>query len=478
MKLFWKIFFSAMFISTICVIVSGYYLINTDFQARLKSEVKVAQDYGDLVHYSLASEIKEIRWTTHSEEGNESLEAIIARLARFTSIHNMNQKIAFGIIDQTGEPLFSSLPENLEKNMLSQLKEGKRGWTLKETDKGVYIQAIRSVSYLNHLFYVETMRDVTHIFRSRKNQYETLVKSVMIMMVVTGLLTFFLSKLLLRKIVDLTKVTKSIAGGDLEKRALSKGKDEIDVLSEHFNKMAEQLEGKINQLKEEAERKERFVAAFSHELKTPLTSVIGYADLLRQKDLRMDQRICCADYIFSEGKRLENISIRLLDLIVLKKREIQFQPVSMKRLLEEVAVVVEPQLSEAGISWECQMEEAVLLMEAGLMKTVFINLIDNARKALEPGGAIRVTGARRQDDYLVRVQDSGAGMEQRELDRIKEAFYMVDGSRDKKQGSVGLGLAICDEILRLHGFGFEFDSRLNVGTTAIVTIRGENHETQ
>lgn len=175
---------------------------------------------------------------------------------------------------------------------------------------------------------------------------------------------------------------------------------------------------------------------------------------------------------------MENISIRLLDLIVLKKREIQFQPVSMKRLLEEVAVIVEPQLSEVGISWECQMEEAVLLMEAGLMKTVFINLIDNARKALEPGGVIRVTGARRQDDYLVRVQDSGAGMEQRELDRIKEAFYMADGSRDKKQGSVGLGLAICDEILRLHGFGFEFDSRLNVGTTAIVTIKGENHETQ
>lgn len=474
MKLFWKIFFSAMFISTICVTVSGYFLINADFRAQLKSEVKTAQDYGDLVHYSLASEIKEVRWT-FGETENESLEDSIARLARFTSIHNMNQKIAFGVMDETGEPLFSSLPENLEKSMLSQLKEGKRGWALKTRAK-VYIQAIRPVSYLDHVFYVETMRDVTQIFHSRKKQYETLVKSVMIMMAVTGILTFFLSKLLVRKIVDLTKVTKAIAGGDLEKRALSKGRDEIDILSENFNKMAEQLQGKIDQLEEEAQRKERFVAAFSHELKTPLTSVIGYADLLRQKDLPMDQRICCANYIFSEGKRLENISMRLLDLIVLKKRALQLQPVSMKQMLEEAAVIVKPQLSEAGISWECQMQDAVFLMEAGLMKTVFINLIDNARKALEPGGTIKVTGTKEEGGYLVRIQDSGVGMEQKELDKIKDAFYMVDGSRAGKQGSVGLGLAICNEILRLHGFGFTFDSRLNAGTTAMITIKGEEHE--
>jgi signal transduction histidine kinase len=475
LKLFWKIFFSAMFISTICVTVSGYFLINADFRAQLKSEVKTAQDYGDLVHYSLASELKEVRWT-FGETENGSLEGSIARLAQFTSIHNMNQKIAFGVMDETGEPLFSSLPENLEKSMISQLKEVKRGWSLKDTDQGVYIQAIRPVSYLEHVFYVETMRDVTRVFHSRKKQYETLVKSVMIMMVVTGILTFFLSKLLVRKIVDLTKVAKAIAGGDLEKRALSKGRDEIDILSENFNKMAEQLQGKIDQLEEAAERKERFVASFSHELKTPLTSVIGYADLLRQKDLPMDQRICCANYIFSEGKRLENISMRLLDLIVLKKKKIQFQPVSMKRMFEEVAVIVKPQWSEAGVSWECQVEDRVFLMEAGLMKTVFINLMDNARKALEPGGTIKITGTKQEDGYLVRIEDSGVGMEQKELDKIKDAFYMVDGSRVGKQGSVGLGLAICDEILRLHGFGFAFDSRLNAGTTAMITIKGEEYE--
>lgn len=470
MKLFWKIFFSTMFISAVCIVISGYLIIHADFRSQLEREAENAQRYGDIVYYTLASEVSNTLFSSVLVMGQEIPDDTIFEIADSVSADRMNQKILFSVITEEKDVIFSSLPAELDKTMISSLNDENGGWTIKNAGDAVYIQSIRPALLGNSLFYIETLRDVSAIYENQKGQYEMLIEIMLWMILLVGIFTFVIARFLLRQIVELTKITKTIADGNLSVRAVPRGQDEISMLSEHFNSMAETLESNIGELKGEAERKERFVGAFSHELKTPLTSIIGYADLLRRKEMDAQRRHICAEYIFTEGKRLETLSMRLLDLIVLEKHTLERIPADIRYVFEKVRAIVEPQLNASAIELVCDVEPCEISMEPELMKTVFINLIDNAGKAIDGKGKILITGRRTEANYVVAVSDNGRGMEEKELDRITEAFYRVDRSRSKMQGGAGLGLSICDEILKLHGFTISFASEVNIGTTVTITM--------
>lgn len=471
MKLFWKIFFTTMLVSAACLALGGYLLISSGINALLERERQQAYDYGDMVYYSIASRLNSPSYTSSFSRGDDPV-LEIGRVASAISISIMDQAVPFAILSQEGGVVFSSLGSSLDKDLLTSLEEGQRGWALKETPAGFYIQALRPALYQGSTFYIETSRDATYIFKSQRAQYETLLKIMMGAILTAGLFTLILSSLLTRRIVRLSRVTRDISQGDLAKRADPRGGDEIAGLSRSFNLMASQLEQKIHDLKEEAARKELFVGAFTHELKTPLTSIIGYSDMLRRKEMGGEQLQLCAHNIFSEGKRLEHLSMRLMDLIVLKSQQLDPTPTAIGGLLDEICTDFAPRLMQSGIILRWDVEACDIPMERDLMKTVFINLIDNARKATPAGGRLVVTGRRRQASYDLCVRDTGKGMAQKELSKIKNAFYMVDRSRSRRQGGVGLGLAICDEILRLHGFDIAFQSTVGVGTAVTVTMKG------
>lgn len=469
MNFFWKIFFTTMFTSMAFLALGGYMLVHSNFQSLLQNEVAMAYDYGDIVYYSISREISD-----SFSLGYTLTEAEVEEFARLVNINSMNQKIQFAIVNGEGETVFTSLDVSLDKEMMPALGAGGAGWTLKENGGSTYIQALRPIELRKEQLYIETIRDVTFIFENQTAQYETLLKIMAGMLAIGGMITLCISKLLIRRVTELTKVTKRIAAGNLEKRVEVRGEDEISELSRNFNKMADDLEEKIRRLEEQAEREELFVGAFSHELKTPMTSVIGYADMLRRKAMGAEQTHICAEYIFSEGKRLETLSIRLLELIVLRKQEIHRKPVDITEFFADVCFIAQLQLEQSDIAFSCHMERAVIAMEPELMQTVFINLIDNARKAIEGRGRIDVWGERRREAYAVMIRDTGKGMDERELPKIREAFYMVDKSRSRKQGGAGLGLAICQEVLQLHGFRIDFESAVGAGTTVTIYMEEES----
>lgn len=472
MKFFWKIFSTTMFVSVICVTLSGYLIINSNFQSQLENEFDTAQDYCKIVLYSLQNSFEDTVFDIFmtNEISDAELNDIVGQVVQSTSIENMNRKIAYCVIDKHQDIVFSSLDVALDKTMISSLNDKSMGCTIKETEQNVYIQTISPAVLLNSVFYIETVRDVSHVFNNQKEQYELMIKIILGMIAFAGVLTFIISKLLMRRIVALTEITKTISDGNLSERATLKGQDEITMLSENFNHMTDRLEEKMNELKDEAERKEVFVGAFSHELKTPLTSIIGYSDLLRQRKMNAEQQKICVDYIFIESKRLETMSMRLLDLIVLKKQSINPKPAVINVVLDEVKTIINPQLKNSNVKLIYDIEEAIISMEAELMKTVFINVIDNARNAIDTKGTITVIGRKENGGYVVTIRDTGKGMEKCELEKITDAFYMVDKSRSRKHGGAGLGLAICNEIIALHGFEIRFDSIIDVGTTVTIVM--------
>ena len=243
--------------------------------------------------------------------------------------------------------------------------------------------------------------------------------------------------------------------------------------SERLRRENAELRGEMKNLAEAAERREEFIGSFAHELKTPLTAIIGYADMLRSREMTPKNRFTAAGYIFSEGKRLEALSLKLMEIIVSGKQGIERRRFDAPYFIREVAAVTVPSLANDGMTLDMRWEPGEVWIEPDLFKTLMINIIDNARKASRRGQTVEFFGKRTEDGYAFYVRDHGRGMKKEDLSRITEPFYMIDKSRSRAQNGAGLGLALCQRIAELHETELEFESEPGKGTTVRVALHGE-----
>ena len=161
-----------------------------------------------------------------------------------------------------------------------------------------------------------------------------------------------------------------IAGGSYHERLDIRQRGEVGDLAKSFNRMAAAVEDKVIELKDEVQRKEDFVANFAHELKTPMTSVIGYADILYQKDLSRTEVKDAAWYIWNEGMRLEAMALKMMDLTVLNHQEIPLVDIPADEFLEDAVHGLETALQAEGIVLEFRGDAASIQVDYDLMKTV------------------------------------------------------------------------------------------------------------
>lgn len=234
--------------------------------------------------------------------------------------------------------------------------------------------------------------------------------------------------------------------------------------------LIQELRRETESLRGDAQRREEFIASFAHELKTPLTAIIGYADMLRSKDMAPKPRFTAAGYIFSEGKRLEALSLKLMDIIVVGKQDFEPRRYEAGYFLREVAAVALPACASDGIGLEVHTDPGTVELEPDLFKTLLINLVDNARKASKRGDMVTLLGRREEGGYAFYVVDQGRGIAREELGKIAEPFYMVDKSRSRAQNGAGLGLALCKRIAQLHGTELNYDSEPGKGTSVRVFL--------
>lgn len=313
---------------------------------------------------------------------------------------------------------------------------------------------------------------MTQIYEMRTLLIQIYRIILLVVIAVGAPVAWFIAKRLTAPIQQLSAVSRKIADGNLSIRANIHSGDEIERLAIDFNEMTDRIEENIRQLAEAMRRQEEFMGSFAHELKTPMTSIIGYADLLRGQSLSPQEQQEAANYIFSEGKRLESLSLKLLDLLVLKKRDFELREESFAAVVSSVVPALRPSMEKNHITLHCRCEDGVCMLEPDLVKSLIINLVDNARKAMDSGGIIIVKGKLTDSGCELTVADNGRGMPREELDRITEAFYRVDKSRSRAQGGAGLGLALCSEIIALHQGDMAFESTPGKGTVVRVRLNG------
>ena len=267
--------------------------------------------------------------------------------------------------------------------------------------------------------------------------------------------------ILTRPLQKLSQVSKQIADGDYSVRVPVHTEDEIGELSVSFNYMTEQLIEKLMKLDQLLKNQEEFMGSFAHEMKTPLTSIIGYADLMRMEAL---------------SKEEQNLSLKLMKLLVLKNQQFQMKKQDLEPMIQEAVISMQYRLKEQDILVNLNLKKAICKIEPDLLKSLILNLIDNALKSMNSGGILTVEDRATQEGAKIYISDTGCGMPKDEISKITEAFYRIDKSRSRKQGGVGLGLAICKEIVRIHQGEMRFISQQGKGTTVIITIGGGAYE--
>lgn len=335
-----------------------------------------------------------------------------------------------------------------------------------------YIQLSRAFSVGSDTVYLTAATDLSHIYDIRSRQQTTFYWIFALMVGICTLLSYTIAYLLTRPLGRLSKAAQEIAAGHWNYRVGLKTGDEIGLLARDFDSMAERVEASVEALQASMERQEQFVGSFTHELKTPMTSIIGYADLLRSQTLSPEEQRDAVNYIFSEGRRLERLSLTLLNIFALEDGALSRTPVSLSDLVTDLVIHLRPQYAQADIRLRARCQPGVRLLEGDLIRSLLLNLLDNARKAFDQGGDIWVGVRLTEDGCLLTVQDNGRGIPPDALNHLTEAFYRVDKSRSRRQGGAGLGLTLCAKIAALHDGSIHFDSTPGIGTTVTVTLKG------
>ena len=273
----------------------------------------------------------------------------------------------------------------------------------------------------------------------------------------------------LRPLKRAVKTIGAAAAGDYTVRMPEKGSSELKTLAHSINEMTASINEREEKLRGIAESRKRFADAMAHEMKTPLTSILGFADILRIKSVVTDeQRRDFASAIVEEAKRLRGLSAKLLTLASTDNTPLDFADIPVAQLFSDVHATMAPVLGRHGIKLTTLHKNAVLHIDRELFLSLLYNLIDNAAKASPDNSEIWLIQSELDGHTVVSVIDRGMGMKPDTVRRATEAFYMEDKARSRKAGGAGLGLALCDDICRRHGARLEIRSTYQKGTTIII----------
>lgn len=268
----------------------------------------------------------------------------------------------------------------------------------------------------------------------------------------------------------LEKGAKAVAGGDYSLRLAPCRTEDLNALSQSFNRMAQAVETHIGNLEKENQVQRRFVQNLSHEMKTPLTAMLGYSELLLAGRIEEAEKASAYQYIAQQSRRLNELALKLLSLSRLENGEgLAFVPLSVQKITVQAMQAAGPLAEKKGLLLTAPVQDAEVSGDPDLLLTLTLNLLTNACKASPAGGTVSCAIEKEGASVRLSVSDAGDGVPEASLPLLTEAFYMVDKSRARKENGAGVGLTLCREIARLHGGRLTFEN-LHPGFRASVIL--------
>lgn len=452
MKYFYKLFLSMVFLLSLALCIAGYTAVSTSLQNAYTREYQQAMRDHRLVWNTVLSAV------LNGKTFQQTWEEASVGLAD-------SESLSLQVGAQTESNLYRS-PEPAE------LSEGQAKYRV-ISDGDLKLLEIQGLFSVGKQIRLVTQRNISGVFFQIGELRSLFIRIFFVVLGICALMSAGLAYLLTKPISSLQKTSRELAAGNYHARSTLKRRDELGALSGDFDRMAQALESKIRQLEAASERQERFIADFAHEMKTPMTSIIGYADLLYRSDLSPVLRQA-AGQIVQEGIRLEALSQKLMELFVLEKYDFVLEETSAPQLLEDAAATIRPSAEKRAVGFVVHAEDGWVCVEQDLFKTLLTNLLDNALKS--GGTQVQLEGISKGDNYVITVCDNGRGMKEQELTKIIEPFYMIDKSRSRKEHGAGLGLSLCARIAALHGTRMVFASKPAQGTRVSINLKKAGSE--
>ena len=443
--------------------LGGTILIHRSFKTSLSSTID-----SDLLNYESIQSTLLIAVDTNSVSSYIDMSNIINQLS---AQGNSNRKNI--ILRNSDMEVVSIMNSSFTYKEMKPSDENTCNSIIWKENNNYYLQLCSSMDINTEnldISQMDIVYDITSVYAARAQEQNTFRLLLIAIFVVGSITSMIAASLLTKPLEKLSSLAQHISHGDYSARLHIHSGDEIEALANDFNNMADTIEDNISELHFSMEKQEQFMGSFAHELKTPMTSIIGYADLLRSQNMSEDETNEAANYIFSEGKRLESLSLKLLDLLVVKNQETILTPTDPALAVRNVINVMKPELAKEHITLKSSCRKGCCMMDIDLFQSLIINIIDNARKAIDDNGLIHVAGTVRDDNYVIIIKDNGRGMPPEEITRISEAFYRIDKSRSRAQGGAGLGLAICSKIAEIHQAKIKYKSAVGRGTVVTITL--------
>jgi len=224
------------------------------------------------------------------------------------------------------------------------------------------------------------------------------------------------------------------------------------------------------ELQENEKMKNDFISSVSHELRTPLTAIKGWAETLMDDSVDRETTKKGIGVIIKESERLSGMVEELLDFSRLQSGRLQLSLTKLDLVAELSDAVLmfteRARQEQIRLDYDEPMDILPIMGDANRLRQVFVNILDNALKYSDAGDSITVVVLRQENNAVITIQDTGIGIAPADLPKIKTRFYKANATR---RGS-GIGLAVADEIVTMHGGSLELDSREGVGTRVTITL--------
>ena len=455
---FWqKIFISTFILFFIIFDLGAYVLVSYSSNFMLSREIDGGVREQSVILSAIQTTILEVESVNmEASKDDVRLNAIVKPLADFYK----DQGVTIALY-RDNSLVYSNTP-NISSDLLNS-SDNKKNILNQKIDNKRYLFVASLIPSYNNLTLVY-VKDISPIDTFSTNISRLFIILTAIMCVVIGLSIFFLLKRLTKPINKLNETTKMIAMGAYNERVLINRKDELGELGEIFNLMADSVEVNIQKLEKASEDKQFFIDNLAHEIRTPITTILGYSEYLKNALNSEEERILATDHLHVAAKRIQNLSVRLLDFAYMNDEINELHSIDIQRLFEILSNLMDLPLKNQEMKLETEARINELIGDETLILSLLTNLVENAARASKANATINVKAY--FDEYpIIEVIDEGYGIPADEIAKITEPFYRIDKSRSRAFGGVGLGLSLCKLIAKQHHAKLEIKSTLGVGTS-------------
>lgn len=467
MKFSQKMFTVSFALMILSMYVLGGWMMNDHHKANVEAEVSRCTAENKII----LSTVAELAAKQSSEE------AMTAAVSAFVSKMSGSSDTSIAEVDKNGQAIYRNSSQTLYKPAPLANLQTSIGALIFDRDAKTVLTTYSKVEAGGALYAVYTEHDVTPLYTARSQQIVSFIKISTLLTLLCALVLAVMIYFMTKKIRDLELEAEKVCLGDYSGEIRIKGNDEIADLSKQFNAMISSVSQNMEQIRRVSENRKLFVADLTHEIKSPLTSIIGYAELLKNVKLTDEERMQkYAGKIHEDGKYIEQLSESLTQVILLDNHTPDKTMANFSELLKTTLSMAQDMFAGFRIPIEAAVKPGIQkAINPSLIQSLILNLLKNACKASPADSKITVL----LNEERLSVTDRGKGIPLEELERIREPFYQVDNqarSRQENRG-LGLGLPLCIRIAEIHGWQLIIQSKVGHGTAITIFFnKDESYE--